>query len=154
MAASIINFLGEFSAESLISGLQHKKIHPSVLHHINFLLDEVLSALITKASSINPKDIRATGVPAVFSSGNAHESTGIKALARECVGEAEMELRAYHAHMVQGNARGFHPSQQGRGMTASKEAAEAKFPTAEAIQLLRMRLSDLSVSDHREPSSR
>lgn len=56
-----------------------------------------------------------------------------------------MELRAYHEHMVQGNARGFPPSQQGRGMTASKEAAQAKFPTTEAIQLLRMRLSDLSV---------
>jgi len=144
-AAAPISFLTAFSAESLISGLQHKKIAPSVLHHINLLLDEVLVSLVTAAESINPRHLRAEGIPVVFSSGGSHESTGIKSLSRECTGEAELELRAWY-ELSGGSKKGFPPGTNGRGMTATREAQTAKFPLQQAIELLRLRVSELSVS--------
>jgi len=143
--ASPVSFLTAFSAESLISGLQHKRVAPSVLHHINLLLDELLVSLVTAAQSINPKHLRADGVPQVFTSGSSHESTGIKSLARECTGEAELELRAWY-EMSGGVKKSFPPGSNGRGMTGMKEGQNARFPLQEAVDLLRLRISELSVS--------
>lgn len=141
-----VAFLTAFSAQSVISQLRQTTISPSVIHHINLLLDEIITSLISTAQSINPKDLRVNAVNKVFSAGNdARESTGIRSLARDCTGEAELELRSWY-EMEKGAKRGFPPNHSGRGMTAARETADTPFPVEQAVAIIRLRVSELSVS--------
>jgi hypothetical protein len=144
--ATPVAFLGVVSAEATISQLRQTKIQPSVIHLINLLLDEIISSLISTAQSINPTDIRINAVPHVFSAGNNRpESTGIKSLARECTAEAELEVRSWH-EINPSAKRGFPPGTKGRGMSPSMEQANAPFPVDRAVDLMRLRVSELSAS--------
>ena len=141
-------FLSSTSANAIVSDLRPTSVSSPALHHVNLFLDELLTSLISSAQSINPSDLRATGVPAVFSGDkSAGESTGPRSLGRAAVGEAEMELRSWFDQNAQGSGgRGFPPSGKGRGMTDTKERAEARFPEREAVQLMRVKVASFSVS--------
>lgn len=146
--ANPVAFLTAFSAQSVISQLRQTAIAPAVIHHINLLLDEIIYSLISTAQSIHPKDLRTDAVPKVFSAGkNGPESTGIRSLARECTGEAELELRSWY-EINPGPKKGFPPANSGRGMMANKEAADADFPVEQAVAIMRLRVSELSASSH------
>jgi hypothetical protein len=114
------------------------------------LVDELVSSIITAASSFNPKDIRLVGVPAVFS-GDKHagESTGPRALARAAVNEAEVELRSWYAgHPVPRGGR-WPPDGEGRGLTVDQERSGAKFPISEALEYIRVNGPRFCVSNSR-----
>ena len=148
-----VHYLSAASGNAIISEMRPTTMAPSVLLHINLLLDEVMSALLTAAQSLNPKELRSDGVPAVFSSGSSGpESTGLRSFARECVAEAELEVRSWH-ELNPGQKSGFPPGGKGRGLTAAKESSNARFPHQEALEVLRLRCSELSVSDRRARTS-
>jgi hypothetical protein len=146
-------YLSGSSANALISELRPTTLSQPALHYVNQLLDEILCNLITSSSSINPYHLRIEGIPSVFSSDKSQaagfsESTGVKALGRAAVGEAEMELRSwYESHPTSraGNG-GFQPDGKGRGMTDSRERGNASFPANEAMDLLRLKCSTFCVS--------
>lgn len=101
---------------------------------------------MTAAKSLNPKDLRLNGVPAVFSGERAlGESTAIKALGRSAVAEAELEARTWY-DTNSGPRLGFPPENRGRGMLAAKEHTNAVFPVDAAINLLRIKCATFSVS--------
>ncbi|KAL7423917.1 hypothetical protein Q5752_001502 [Cryptotrichosporon argae] len=135
-------FLSAASANALISELRPTTLSPAALQHVNALLDEVLVALVTGAGSVNPIHLRLQGVPAVFSSERgAAESTGLRALGRSAVGEAEVELRSwYESRPMSKGPQGFPPDGKGRGLLGDRERANVTFPLEQAIQLLRFKV--------------
>ncbi len=135
------SYLSSPSANALISELRPTTLSPPALTHINLLLHELLVSLLSAAQSLNPRDLRVRGIPSVFS---ASGSTGLRALGRSAVGEAELELRSWyesHPFAKQANTS-FPPDGKGRGLVR-----EEPFPLTQAIELLRLRCVALSVSD-------
>lgn len=131
--ASPPEYLSGTSANALISDLRPTTVTPQALLHINLFLDEILSSLIVSAESLNPKDLRTAGVPAVFSGDKAADSTGPRALGRAAVSEAELELRSwYDSHG--GAGKGFPPSGSGNGMKTQKP-----FAREEAVEVMRVK---------------
>ena len=57
-------------------------------------------------------------------------------------------MRAWY-DLSGGSKKGFPPGANGRGLTGTREGQNSKFPTQEAIELLRFRVSELSVSTDR-----
>ncbi|KAK4686625.1 hypothetical protein P7C73_g3502, partial [Tremellales sp. Uapishka_1] len=124
-------YLSAASANALISELRPTTLSPSALMHLNLVLDELLVSLLTAAESLNPNHLRLQGVPAVFS---GEGSTGLRALGRTAVGEAELELRSWY----EGNPsrRGFPPNGQGSGMRPAK----GEFALPQAVELMRVKI--------------
>ncbi|ORX39839.1 hypothetical protein BD324DRAFT_615203 [Kockovaella imperatae] len=134
-------FLSAQSANAMVSDLRPTTLSESTLYHINLFLDELMTSLIISSQSLNPSDLRGTGIPAVFSGDKtAGESTGPRSLGRSAVGEAEMELRSWIEQNSHG-VKGFPPNGKGRGLTEIKERSEAKFPEREAVDLMRIRVA-------------
>lgn len=143
--SSTVPFLSATSANALISDLRPTTLAPSALQHINILLDELLASLISAADSINPSHLRLNGIPAVFSGDKAAgDTTGLRALGRSAVGEAELELRSWYETHAGGRRKGFPSDGQGRGMTGSKEMAGAAFPVEKAADLMKFRCATFS----------
>lgn len=100
-----------------------------------------MSSLILSAESLNPKDLRTAGVPAVFNGDKAADSGGPRALGRAAVGEAELELRSWYESQG-GIGKGFGPGGLGgNGMKAAKA-----FAKQEAIEVMRVKTATLCVS--------
>ncbi|ORY33772.1 hypothetical protein BCR39DRAFT_267578 [Naematelia encephala] len=146
MTAQQPAYLSASSANALISDLRPTVVSPPALQHINLFLDELLQLLVTSTQSINPYHLRIKGIPAVFSNETTTgESTGLRALGRSAVGEAEVELRSWYESRAKGRTvSGFAPEGKGSGMTADRERANAPFPTEEATELLRLRCMSFS----------
>jgi len=135
----------------MISDLRPTTISQPALLHVNLLLDELITSIITTSSSINPYHLRLQGIPSVFSSDKSisgvTESTGIRSLGRAAVGEAEMELRSWYGlNATKGRAMGFKPDGKGRGMVEGMERANKEFPVHKALDLLRLKCLSFSVS--------
>jgi hypothetical protein len=139
-------YLSSVSANAMISDLRPTTLCQPALLHVNLLLDELISSIITSSSSINPYHLRLQGIPAVFSSDKSAgaDSTGIRALGRAAVGEAEMELRSWYG-LNEGRNGGFKPEGKGRGLMEAKERANAEFPVEKALDLLRLKCLSFSV---------
>lgn len=132
----------------MISDIRQTTIAPQAILHFNALLDELLCLLLQGAQSINPVHLRTTGVPAVFSAERGtSESTGIRALGRAAVGEAEVELRSWYDSQPDQSARkaGYPPQGQGRGLVEAKERVNAPFPHQQAWDLFRVKCVSFSV---------
>ena len=97
-------------------------------------------SLLSSAQSINPKDFRTQGILSVF----AGESTGLRALGRSAVGEAELELRSWYESHPQRTETGFPPDAKGKGLVA--ERFNSAFPLSQAVELLRLKCVSFSVS--------
>ena len=135
-AARSLQFLFSTSADAIISDLRPTSLDPLALRYINSLLDELLVSLITTSESINPYDLRRSGVPEIFTS--SAETTGLRATGRAAVGEAELELRSwYEGHS---SKTGFPPGGKGNGMKR-----EGRFALKEAIDMMRVKCSSFSV---------
>lgn len=135
-------YVSELSANAVISEHRPIQLSPSALQHVNLLVDELLTSIISSAASFNPKDIRLVGVPAVFGgAGEKHaagQSTGPRALARAAVNEAEVELRSWYAGHPAPKGGRWPPDGEGRGLTLSKERSGAAFPMKEALEYVRI----------------
>jgi hypothetical protein len=135
-------YVSELSANAVISEHRPIQLSPSALQHVNLLVDELLTSIISSAASFNPKDIRLVGVPAVFGgAGEKHaagQSTGPRALARAAVNEAEVELRSWYAGHPSPRGGRWPPDGEGRGLTLSKERSGAAFPMKEALEYVRI----------------
>ncbi|RSH91296.1 hypothetical protein EHS25_009595 [Saitozyma podzolica] len=135
-------YVSELSANAVISEHRPIQLSPSALQHVNLLVDELLTSIISSAASFNPKDIRLVGVPAVFGgAGEKHaagQSTGPRALARAAVNEAEVELRSWYAGHPAPRGGRWPPDGEGRGLTLSKERSGAAFPMKEALEYVRI----------------
>jgi hypothetical protein len=130
-------YLSAASANALISEIQPTTILPPALLHINLFLDEILFLLLSSSQSLNPSEIRSTGVPAVFSADKAGESTAIRSLGRSAVGEAELELRSWSES--NGSTKiGF-----GKDGTGMKRGG---FALQEAFQAMRGKCEEFSAS--------
>jgi hypothetical protein len=143
-------YLSSSSANALISELRPTTLAQPALDHINQLLDELLCSLVTSSSSLNPNHLRLHGIPSVFSSDKTEgsgQSTGLRALGRSAVGEAELELRSwYEGHPEsKGSNGGFQPDGKGRGMVEGKEKVHAVFPVEEALGVMRIKCVAFSV---------
>ncbi|WWD15867.1 hypothetical protein CI109_100291 [Kwoniella shandongensis] len=150
MPSSTPAYLSSLSANALISDLRPTTLSPASLTHLNLLLDELLVSLISASQSINPNDLRREGISAVFSTGTgpgAGESTGVRALGRSAVAEAEVELRSWQDGRAKGS-RGFPPDGKGPGTVGDRA-----FPLSQAVDLLRVKcvaLSTLAPQDAEE----
>ncbi|RXK36716.1 hypothetical protein M231_06023 [Tremella mesenterica] len=136
-------FLSSTSANALISDLRPTTLSAPALQHINLLIDELITSLISAADSINPSHLRLHGIPVVFSGDkSAGDTTGLRALGRSAVGEAELELRSWYE--TNDPRKGLPPGGKGRGMIASKEGIAADFPVDPASQLMRYKCATFS----------
>ena len=141
------NYLSSSSADALISELRPTTLSSPALTHINIFLDELLESLLSASQSINPKDLRLRGVPSAFTGDKSTaQSTGLRALGRSAIGEAEIELRSwYESHSFARKANtGFPPGGKGRGL--SSENVNSPFPLQQAVDLLRLKCVAFSVS--------
>lgn len=137
-----LSFLSAPSANALISELRPTTLSPPALAHVNALIDEILSLLISNAESINPSHIRTQGIPAVFTGDKtAGETTGPKALGRSAVAEAEIELRSWYEINPGARRAAFGQDGSGTGVKGGRE-----FPVKEAIDLLKLKCVQYSVS--------
>jgi hypothetical protein len=71
-------YLSERTANALVSDLRPVKISDQALEYINLILDEILCSLIAKAESIDPRDLKLKGIPAVFSAESSSTPTPTK----------------------------------------------------------------------------
>ena len=143
------SYLSSSSANALISDLRPTTLSAPALLHINSFLEELLVSLISASQSINPKDLRLRGVPRVFTSEQVPESTGLRALGRSAVGEAELELRSWyesHPQARSGPRAGFQPEGRGRGLALEQEKSNTVFPLQPATELLKLKCLSFSVS--------
>jgi hypothetical protein len=137
------------SANALLSDLRPTTLAPQALEYINLMLDELLVGIVTAAESLNLTDLRTRGVPSALSEGERgfRNPAALGALGRAAVGEAEVEIRSwYDSHpTAQKDVSGFPPDGKGRGLVASAEEARERFPTTEAVELMRVKVASLSV---------
>ncbi|BEJ15212.1 hypothetical protein CspHIS471_0409790 [Cutaneotrichosporon sp. HIS471] len=136
------------SANALLSDLRPTTLDSQALEYINLLLDELLVGIVTAAESLNLTDLRTRGVPSAMSEGEGEfrNPAALGALGRAAVGEAEVEIRLwYDTHpTAQKDVSGFPPDGKGRGLVASAEEARERFPTDEAVELMRVKVASLS----------
>ncbi|CAK9780181.1 unnamed protein product [Cutaneotrichosporon oleaginosum] len=136
------------SANALLSDLRPTTLAPQALEYINLMLDELLVGIVTAAESLNLTDLRTRGVPSALSEGERgfRNPAALGALGRAAVGEAEVEIRSwYDGHpTAQKDVSGFPPSGKGRGLVANAEEARERFPTSEAVELMRVKVASLS----------
>ncbi|GMK56805.1 hypothetical protein CspeluHIS016_0306450 [Cutaneotrichosporon spelunceum] len=136
------------SANALLSDLRPTTLDSQALEYINLMLDELLVGIVTAAESLNLTAFRTRGVPSALSEGEGEfrNPAALGALGRAAVGEAEVEIRSwYDSHpTAQKDVSGFPPDGKGRGLVASAEELRDPFPTAEAVELMRVKVASLS----------
>lgn len=139
VAAQPTPYLSATSANALISDLRPTTFSAAALTHLNILLDELLIALLTSAQSLNPFDLRREAIPSFFSGDRGSgDTTGVRALGRNAVAEAEVELRSWQEGR---SVRGYPP--EGKGYETRNGRS---FPLLQAVELMRVKCVAFSVS--------
>lgn len=139
VAAQPTPYLSLTSANALISDLRPTTFSDVALTHLNTLLDELLIALLTSAQSLNPSDLRREAIPSFFSGDRGTgDTTGVRALGRNAVAEAEVELRSWQEGR---SVRGYPPDGKGPGTRTDRS-----FPLLQAVDLMRVKCAAFSVS--------
>ncbi|OCF45484.1 hypothetical protein I317_00731 [Kwoniella heveanensis CBS 569] len=137
------------SSNALISDLRPTHISPAALSCLNALLDELLISILTASQSLNPYDLRREGLPSVFCGEKGvpqGESTGVRALGRSAVAEAELELRSWQEG--RDVSRGFAPDGQGNGMRGDRP-----FALTQAVEIMRLKCVSFSTLAPQDPSN-
>ncbi|KIR53185.1 hypothetical protein I315_04222 [Cryptococcus gattii Ru294] len=144
VAAQPTPYLSHTSANALISDLRPTTFSDAALTHLNTLLDELLIALLTSAQSLNPLDLRREAIPSFFSGDRGTgDTTGVRALGRNAVAEAELELRSWQEGR---SVRGYPPDGKGPGTRTDRS-----FPLLQAVDLMRVKCAAFSdESDQKE----
>ncbi|KIR58704.1 hypothetical protein I314_05543 [Cryptococcus bacillisporus CA1873] len=144
VAAQPTPYLSLTSANALISDLRPTTFSDAALTHLNTLLDELLIALLTSAQSLNPSDLRREAIPSFFSGDRGTgDTTGVRALGRNAVAEAEVELRSWQEGR---SVRGYPPDGKGPGTRTDRS-----FPLLQAVDLMRVKCAAFSdESDQKE----
>ncbi|OWZ73383.1 hypothetical protein AYX14_01106 [Cryptococcus neoformans] len=137
VAAQPMPYLSATSANALISDLRPTTFSAAALTHLNTLLDELLIALLTSAQSLNPFDLRREAIPSFFSGDRGSgDTTGVRALGRNAVAEAEVELRSWQEGR---SVRGYPPDWKGYETRNGRS-----FPLLQAVELMRVKCVALS----------
>ena len=127
--------------EAVISELQPTTISTEAFEHLNLAWDELIVQLVQHASSFNPTHIRTAGINGVFRA-EKHESTGIRAMAREAMSDAETEYRMFVQECFGGDrASEAFEGGQGNGMKGGEEMEVRK-----AVDMLRHKVAGSLVS--------
>ncbi|WVQ98691.1 hypothetical protein IAU59_005822 [Kwoniella sp. CBS 9459] len=140
-------YLSSLSANALISDLRPTHISPPALSSLNTLLDELLISILAASQSLNPFDLRREGVPSVFCGEKGvpqGESTGVRALGRSAVAEAELELRSWQEG--RNVSRGFAPDGKGNGMRGDRT-----FALQQAVDIMRLKCVSFSTLAPQDP---
>ncbi|WVF72232.1 hypothetical protein IAT40_007044 [Kwoniella sp. CBS 6097] len=140
-------YLSSLSANALISDLRPTHISPPALSCLNALLDELIISILTASQSLNPFDLRREGVPSVFCGEKGVpqvESTGVRALGRSAVAEAELELRSWQEG--RDGSKGFAPDGKGNGMRGDRV-----FALQQAVEIMRLKCVSFSTLAPQDP---
>jgi hypothetical protein len=129
-----MTYISSESANALLSELRPTTLKAPALEYVNKFLDELLVKLVTEAQSINPEHLRLNGAPAVFVDRGK--------LGRDAVDDAEILIHDWYSHShFKVRELGFPPHGEGRGLVRSSDT----FPVQQAIELMRLKVSMLSV---------